>query len=342
MAAQAEAMNGESFILHLRVRDTGIGIPDEKQRTIFEAFAQADPSSKRRHGGTGLGLTISAQLAKLMGGRIWVESKPGQGSTFHLAARFRRNGVNPVRPKCFAGRRVAVVENNENTLRSFGRMLDRLDIDWVSSASVRVLSERLGGAPLDADAVFIATPTLAEGAAALPFRGKNGVPVPTVLLGGFEDMSEQARWRELGVRTSLMKPVLKKRPCGGAEFSMASAGAGKLRFRQGDCTGGAGGCEAVQSAPYPHRGGQRGESTRASAAAREAWTRSRCGIERTAGTRGDGARVFRRDPHGCADAGDGRIRSYCEYSRERAGRARLARRSSLLQRTPSMVTATAA
>jgi two-component system sensor histidine kinase/response regulator len=84
----SEAGKDGTMVLHVLVRDTGMGIPEEKHRLIFEPFTQADGSTTRKHGGTGLGLAIASHLVQLMGGQLWVESVMGQGSTFHFTARF--------------------------------------------------------------------------------------------------------------------------------------------------------------------------------------------------------------------------------------------------------------
>jgi two-component system, sensor histidine kinase and response regulator len=115
--------------LQFQVVDTGMGIPKAKQDIIFQAFSQADGSSTRRFGGTGLGLTISEKLVKMMGGRIWVESEPGQGSIFHFTASFGRAAgavdanSHSLDLKELRDLRVLVVDDNKTNQLIFGRIL---------------------------------------------------------------------------------------------------------------------------------------------------------------------------------------------------------------------------
>jgi signal transduction histidine kinase len=87
VSVQRESQDCEHMVLRFTVKDKGIGIAPERQRDIFASFTQADNSTTRNFGGTGLGLTISQRLTELLGGRMWIESQPGQGSTFHFTAR---------------------------------------------------------------------------------------------------------------------------------------------------------------------------------------------------------------------------------------------------------------
>jgi len=114
--------------LRFAVRDSGIGIPEDKQAAIFEAFSQADTSTTREYGGTGLGLSISNRLAYLMGGRIWVTSKVGEGSTFFLEFPLRVAATPlPVvlDARNLQGKRALVVDDNAINRRIFREMLQR-------------------------------------------------------------------------------------------------------------------------------------------------------------------------------------------------------------------------
>jgi signal transduction histidine kinase/CheY-like chemotaxis protein len=117
VAATAELAPDRAVTVRFTVRDTGIGIPPEKQATVFRAFEQEDTSTTRQYGGTGLGLTISTQLVELMGGSIAVESEPGRGSTFSFTARFGRQAHQPgavaaAPPVLLRNLRVLVVDDN--------------------------------------------------------------------------------------------------------------------------------------------------------------------------------------------------------------------------------------
>ena len=109
---------GDRVRIHFEVRDTGIGIPQEKQSLIFESFTQADSSTTREYGGTGLGTSISKKLVEMMGGRIGVESTPGRGSTFWFDITFEKQGaVEPAATNAdtaLVGLRVLVVEDNKD------------------------------------------------------------------------------------------------------------------------------------------------------------------------------------------------------------------------------------
>ncbi len=135
-----EAQDGDELRLHFTVSDTGIGIAPEKQKLVFEAFSQADNSTTRRFGGTGLGLTISSRLVEAMKGRIWVESEPGRGSNFHFTVCLgvdREALVLPTEEVSLAGIPVLVVDDNSTNRRILTELFWMWQMKPTETASAR-------------------------------------------------------------------------------------------------------------------------------------------------------------------------------------------------------------
>jgi PAS domain S-box-containing protein len=204
--------------LHFSVQDTGIGIPAEKQAVIFEAFAQADGSTTRKYGGTGLGLTISMQLASLMGGRLWVESETGRGSIFHFTAVLRVGHGSVARrilvpPPKLDGMRVLVVDDNatnrqilEEALRRWG-MLPTLAsggsaalalLDQTAAAGTAFPLVLLDAHMPDVDGFAVAGHIKASP----PLAG-----TAVLMLTSSGRLGDLERCRDLGVAAHLLKPV---------------------------------------------------------------------------------------------------------------------------------------
>jgi two-component system sensor histidine kinase/response regulator len=122
---ELEELTGDTVTLHFQVKDTGIGVPEDKLGVIFEPFSQADGSWTRKYGGTGLGLTISSRLVEMMHGRLWVESRSGRGSTFHFTAQFGCSTPTAPSSRYYdpRGLKVLVVDDNSTNRQILGDML---------------------------------------------------------------------------------------------------------------------------------------------------------------------------------------------------------------------------
>ena len=215
-----ERCGGEGDVVELQisVRDTGMGIPADKQERIFEAFSQADSSTTRRFGGTGLGLTISTQLVELMDGRIWVESKEGVGSTFLFTARF---GL-PAEPLAsrtvpllerLQGLRVLAVDDNATNRLIIEEMLKSWEMQptvvesgpaALGQMQQAVREER----PFDLVLLDAMMPDMdgLEVARQIGQHAELGGAV-MMLLSSLDDQDYINSIREQGVRTHLRKPI---------------------------------------------------------------------------------------------------------------------------------------
>jgi len=204
--------------LHFAVRDTGIGIPAEKQGQIFEAFAQADTSIARRYGGTGLGLTISTYLVAMMGGRIWVESVVGQGSTFHFTACFGLSQdataiPSPARPISLNNRPCLIVDDNASNRQILQELLGHwgmrptvLDSGKEVLATLEQASR--AGEPFDLVLLDAHMPGMDGFAVAREIRhNPEWALLPLVVLRSAGQPGDFSRCRELGIEFSLMKPL---------------------------------------------------------------------------------------------------------------------------------------
>ena len=207
---------GESVVLHFSVRDTGIGLTPAQMSRLFQSFEQADSSTTRRYGGTGLGLVICKHLAELMGGEVGVESQEGIGSTFWFTARLRkREGVMGRRQPAmdFRGRKLLVVDDNGPARQVLATMLDTLSFDVETVASGKAALASIQAAdhsktPFDVILLDWQMPGMdgietAQVVREMPLR--NPPHLMLVTAHGRDEVT--ARAREVGIREILLKPV---------------------------------------------------------------------------------------------------------------------------------------
>ncbi len=212
-----ECMQESSFRLQFSVRDTGIGIPREKFKDIFESFSQADTSTTRKYGGTGLGLTISAQLIELMGGKIELDSDVGKGSEFYFALQMKAVptatlvSTQPIEK--IAGMSVLVVDDNATNRRLLQEILQSWKmIPTVADSGERALVEleraAQSGFPYQVALLDLQMPGMDGFALAEKLRQHpEHVCATVMMLTSDGQRGDAARCRELGIASYLMKPI---------------------------------------------------------------------------------------------------------------------------------------
>ncbi len=204
--------------IQFTVTDTGIGIPQEMQKRIFEAFEQEDTSTTRKYGGTGLGLSIAARLVELMGGTILVDSEPGRGSTFEFTAQFQRQERESELerrspPTDLQGMRVLVVDDNATNRRILKETLKRWQMRPVCVPDATAATDALWEALKNEDPfqlILLDARMPETDGLTLASRIRDwfpSLPVRIIILTSSDRPGDLARSRELGISARLLKPV---------------------------------------------------------------------------------------------------------------------------------------
>jgi len=202
--------------LHFAVTDTGVGIPPEKQAVIFDPFSQADGSTARKYGGTGLGLTISRHLVELMGGRIWIESNPGTGTTFHFTAVFQKTALKPEPRRIHVslkGLPVLIVDDNATNRKILSEMVTQWGMRPETTPDAKTALDLLEkrqkeNRPFSLVITDMIMPVLDGFQFVETIREKKWKNEPVImLLTSVGRRGDAARCRELGIACYLTKPV---------------------------------------------------------------------------------------------------------------------------------------